>query len=157
MKRSQFKSPTTKRTALPLVSETKDGKVLMCPFCKPSHAIFPFQPSACGTMVEVSATQEVLHAKRARNIKCAKCGQGGGDMVKWQNAYIHTHDCSPEIKTMAEPPKYSKLAGVVYKMNASWVKSQIEKLTGRAVPVDEVTPDGVRTGTVLGHFFYRKI
>lgn len=128
----------------------------MCPFCKDSHPISPFVPSSCGTFVEVTAVQEVVRAKYNKNIKCAKCGQGGGEMVQWQNAYIHANDCTPGVRTMAEPPKYSKLAGVIYNMQAGWIKTQLEKITGKAVPVDEVTPNGTKTGVVLGHFFYGK-
>ena len=156
MKQSHTKSPVTRRSSLPLVETIKGGKVLMCPFCKPSHPVVPFQQAQCGTMIEVQAVQEVYRAKFDKRIKCAKCGQGGGEMVRWQNAFLHVIDCAPEIRTMAEPPKYSKLAGVVYNMQASWIKSQLEKFTGKAVPVDEVTPDGQKTGVVLGHFFYGK-
>ena len=156
MKQSHTKSPVTRRSALPLVETIKGGKVLMCPFCKPSHPVVPFQQASCGTMIEVNAVQEVIRAKFDKRIKCAKCGQGGGEMVRWQNAFLHVNDCTPGVKTMAEPPKYSKLAGVVYDMPASWFKTQLEKITGRAVPVDEITPDGTKTGVVLGHFFYGK-
>ena len=154
-KRSQIKPNTTTRTALPLVEKDKKGSTFMCPFCKPSHPISPFALSPCGTMVEVRATQEVIRARYDKKIKCAKCGEGGGDVVRWQNAYVHVHDCAPDIKTLSSEPKFSNFAKMVYNLSDGLFKRTIQRYMGRAVTVDEVTPDGKRTGVILGYFFHK--
>jgi hypothetical protein len=100
------------------------------------------------------AVQTVYRAKFIKDMVCAKCGQGGGDMVRFQNAFIHVNDCSPGVVTLVEPPSLSFWARRVYFMPI-WFKSRIEKRTGRAMPVDEVLPDGQRTGKVLGYFFMK--
>lgn len=153
-KKAKYKPPVTSRSAMPLAK--KGSETLMCPFCMPSHPIYPFTPSSCGTIVEVTAVQTVYHAKYDRTMVCAKCGKGSGDMVKWQNALVHNYDCSPGTMTFAEPPKNSPLAKWVYELpKNSFVKYLMEKAYGRASTLDEVTPQGVRTGNIRGYFFYK--
>lgn len=109
--------------------------------------------SLCGTRLEVRAVQVVFRAKYQKDMICVKCGQGGGDMVRFQNAFIHADDCMPGVATFTEPPKYSKVAKLLYNFPA-FIKSIIEKKYGKIMPVDEVNPQGERTGVVLGYFFY---
>jgi len=155
MKKSNFKPRTTIRIEAPLAGKGKDGKpTLLCPFCHPTHPIIPGKVSLCGTNLEMRATQTVFRARFIKNMVCAKCGQGGGDMVHFQNAFIHVHDCTPGVATFTEPPSMTWFARSVYWLPNGF-KKHIEKRTGRAVPVDEVKPDGTRTGKVLGYFFNR--
>lgn len=142
------------------MEKAKDGNVLMCPFCNPPHQVSPFVPSPCGSLVVVKVVQEVYHAKYDRTLVCAKCGKGGGDMVKWNEAYIHTGNCMPGVVTFANPPKISKnvekIAKWVHGLKDGKPKKIIESVFGRAMTIDEVKPDGERTGVVLGHFFYKE-
>ena len=155
MKKSTIKPKFTQRIEAPIAKKEKNGEAsLWCPFCKPSHKILPGMEAMCGTRLEVRAVQIVFKAKYEKNMKCAKCGQGGGEMVRVSNAYVHTNDCTPGSTFLTETPAFSKLAGLVHKLPVI-LRSRVEKYTGRAMPVDEVTPTGERTGVVLGHFFYK--
>jgi len=155
MKKTSIKPKYTQRIEAPIAKKEKDGSAsLWCPFCKPSHKILPGMEALCGTRLEVRAVQIVFKARYEKDMKCAKCGGGGGEMVRFQNAFVHTHDCTPGVATLTEPPKFSRWAAFVAKLPDS-LKNRIEKRTGKAMPVDEVTPTGERTGVVLGHFFYK--
>jgi hypothetical protein len=156
MKKSTIKPKFTQRIEAPIAKKEKDGSAsLYCPFCKPSHKIMPGMEALCGTRLEVRAVQIVFKAKYEKDMKCAKCGQGGGEMVRFQNAFIHANDCTPGVATLTEAPKFSKWAQIVWGIPWPALKARIEKRTGKAMPVDEVTPDGARTGVVLGHFFFK--
>jgi len=153
-KKSSFKPPVSQRTATPGMTKGADGRnVILCPFCKPAHELHPGFMEACGTRLQLSAVQQVVKAKYSGTI-CVKCGKGGGEMVRYMNAFIHTSDCSPDVMTMTEPPKFSRLAKIIYK-SPKWAKMFFEKFTGQTMPVDEVKPDGTRTGVTLGYFFMR--
>lgn len=156
-KKSSMKSPVRERVEVPKVVKDKDGNaILMCPYCNPSHALRADGVSPCGTFVRVQAVQTVFKSKYAKkDVKCVKCGKSGGEMVAWQgNAFVHVANCSPATVTLAEPPKYSRLASLVYSLPI-WAKKPIQKITGEAMKVDEVMPDGTRTGVTLGHAFMR--
>lgn len=156
-KKQTFKPPYRQRTAVPKLTKDEHGaNILLCPFCADPHPIMPFVPSPCGTTVTFYAEQTIYRAKADKRFVCAKCGQGGGEMVKWNNAFIHTPDCKPEIKTLTEPPKYSEFAKIVYTMPDGFIKNNIQKVLGKAQIVEEVTTDGQLTGTVLGYFFHKK-
>lgn len=155
MKQSRVKPRTTVRIEAPLAGKGKDGKpTLLCPFCKPTHPIIPGKVSMCGTALEMRAVQTVFKARFIKGMVCAKCGQGGGDMVHFQNAFVHVHDCTPGVAVLTQPPVFTPFARLVYGLPEK-LKTRIEKRTGMAVPVDEVKPDGTRTGQVLGYFFNR--
>jgi hypothetical protein len=155
MKKSTIKPKYTTRIEAPIAKKEKDGSAgLYCPFCKPTHKILPGMEYPCGTRIEVRAAQMVFKAKYEKNMVCAKCRKGGGEMVRFQNAFIHTHDCTPGVATFTEPPKFSKIAEALSR-SPEWLKDRVEKRFGKIMPVDEVTPDGTRTGVVLGYFFYK--
>jgi hypothetical protein len=154
-KQSSVKSFVKERVDIPKVTKDKNGAaILLCPFCNPTHPLRADQATACGTIVRVQAVQTVFRSNYSRkNMVCVKCGKGGGEMVVWQNnAFVHTHDCSPGVAAMNEPPKISKAAGIIYNLHPR-IKTLIELVTGKTMKVDEVTPDGKRTGVILGHFF----
>lgn len=154
-KKNSVKPFVKERVDIPKIVKDKNGAaILLCPFCSPSHPLRADQATACGTIVRVQAVQTVFRSNYShKNMVCVKCGKGGGDMVTWQNnAFVHVHDCSPGVTAMNEPPKMSKAAGIIY--NFPPVLRRIaEAAWGKTMKVDEVTPDGKRTGVVLGHFF----
>lgn len=157
-KKNLFKAPYTVRNGTPKMLKDKEGNTLLiCPFCAVPHALTPNVPSQCGTRLILTAEQVVFRAKADKRFICVKCGKGGGEMVRFQNAYIHTHNCSPGVVTMTEPPRFSRMAGLVSKVRNERIRKSIERFTGRAMPVDEVREDGTRTGVVLGHFFHKEV
>lgn len=146
----------TTRIDAPKPGKDKDGKpAMMCPFCNPSHPLVPGLEAPCGTNLQVRAVQIVYKSKFHDDMVCAKCGKSGDQMVRFQNAFIHIKDCAPGVATLTEAPKFSKLARLFYNPPAR-IKLMMEKLFGRSMAVDEVTPDGKRTGRVLGYFFMKK-
>lgn len=156
MKKNSIRPAVTYREALPKLEKDKNGaNILMCPFCDPTHPILPFVPSACGTGIEIKAIQKIYEGKYNKDMICAKCHERGGKMVLWNNAFIHAHNCTPGVSVLAEEPKYSRVARFVYGMKEGKIKDLIQNRLGRAVAVDEVTPEGNKTGRVLGHFFHR--
>lgn len=155
-KTKQIRPPFTERIGTPKATKDEKGNaVLWCPFCIPSHPLDTGGASACGTILQVRAVQIVYKSKFNKDLVCVKCQKGGGDMVHFNNAYIHTHDCMPGVATFVDPPKFSKAAALVFKA-PGWIKPRLEKILGEAKPVEEVTEDGTRTGKILGHFFWRK-
>lgn len=144
------------RSAAPI--PRKEGKVthLMCPHCKPTHSLSPSGPSACGTMIQVSAVQRIYRAKDLKGSVCIKCRRGGGDMVMFQQGFVHTHDCTPNVMTLTEKPKYSPLAGFAFNLPDGWLKRRIIKNNGTPTPVEEFTPAGERTGKILGYVFLQQ-
>jgi len=157
-KKTKFKPTVRTREMLPLAKKTKTGVLLLCPFCTPAHPITPGQSSSCGTSLRVTAVQQVISARTARqeNLVCVKCkGIGGGEMVQYLNGYIHVNECAPDVQLLREIPKYSKLAALAYKLPES-VRSLVEKRTGVVQMVREITPDGEETGNIQGYFFRRK-
>jgi len=155
MKTKTQKSPYTLRSGIPTIKKDKDGNaVLLCPFCKPTHTLHPDIPSACGTKLILTAEQAVFRAKFNKKMICAKCHNGGGEMVIYQGGYIHTHDCAPGVMTMTVPPEFSDFAKHVYGF-PEWIKKRVQRYTGVAVPVEEILPNGTRTGVVLGYFFHQ--
>jgi hypothetical protein len=155
MKKNSVRPRYTTRVEAPIAKMEKNEAVLYCPFCKPTHRIAPGVETACGTRLEVRAVQMVFKAKYEKNMICVKCKQGGGEMVQFRNGFLHTHDCAPGVAALTEEPKFTPLAKVIYNLNWPAVKSKIEKRTGRAMKVDEVTPEGERTGKVLGYAFFK--
>lgn len=157
-KKNSFQPPYRVRSGIPKMLKDKSGKTLLvCPFCPVPHPLYPNVPAKCGTRLILTAEQIVYRAKADKRFVCVKCGKGGGEMVKYQNAYIHIEDCAPGVMTMTEPPKFSRLAGLVSKVKSERTRKFIEQFTGRAMPVDEVTENGTRTGVVLGHFFFKEV
>lgn len=140
----------------PIPMPTKNGIELRCPFCSDHHQLLPNVESPCGTRIEVTAVQEVISAKlvRKENLICIKCTKPGGEMVRYRNSFIHAEECNPEVKFLQEEPKYSLLAKLVFGLPES-IRKRVEKVTGRADQVLDMDNQGVRTGKVLGYFFWK--
>lgn len=158
MKYKQAKQPINVRRAVPKVEKTPKGVALLCPFCVPPHPLMPDQEARCGTIIEVNAVQMIVPVRtiRQKNLVCIKCGKGaeGGEMVRFNNGYVHLKECSPETKLITEPPKFDIVAQIVYKMPTK-IRAMIEKRTGAAKQVDEIDAQGKPTGKTLGYFFYK--
>jgi len=160
MKRNINHSPETPfkvRESAPILMPKKDGVQVLCPFCKVPHPILPGQDATCGTSLRVMAVQTIIPSRVARlgKLTCLKCHKGGGgDMVRYANGYIHLEDCAPATRLLAEPPKFSRLAKIIYQLPAR-VRKLVEKRTGRAQAVEEIDPEGKETGKVLGYFFLK--
>lgn len=156
-KKSKTLNPqVTERYGTPRIQKGDDGNpVMFCPFCRPSHELLPVGVSACGTQLQVRAVQVVYHARYNKEVVCIKCQRGGGDLVQFNNAMIHINDCMPGVATFIDPPKFSRMASLVFKL-PSKIKSFAEKYLGETKAVEEVDEKGVRTGKTLGHFFYAR-
>lgn len=139
----------------PKVNTLANGFQILCPFCDPPHPIMVGQDSACGTTMKVTAVQTIYPARTTKkhNLVCIKCSKGGGEMVKFNNSFVHAADCAPGTKLITVPPEFSKLAKLIYHLPA-WLRKQVEKLTGFAKEVKEVDAEGKETGVILGYFFY---
>jgi len=154
-RKSGIKPPFTERIGVPSVTKDKNGSaILWCPFCKPSHPLRADNKSTCGTVMQIRAVQVVYKAKYDNKLVCVKCGHGGGEMVRFQTSFIHTHDCSPGVATFTEPPNYSMLAKLLYKLPVR-ARTLLERTTGKIVPVEEVTEIGEKTGKIFGYIFNR--
>ena len=144
----------TTRERVPILSRDGQGNaLLLCPFCTPAHPINPESASTCGTILQVRALQTIYKAKKYGNEVCVKCGKGGGEMVMFQGALLHTNDCMPGVVALSTPPKFSKLAKALFGLRDGWIKKNLEGIFGEAVPVEEVLPSGERTGVIFGYFF----
>jgi hypothetical protein len=158
MKRNPGYRPETKvREALPRVQETGGEVLLMCPFCQPPHPVAFGKPGACGTTLKVTAVQTVIPIRTVHKHKliCFKCGQGGGEMVPFNQGYLHLVDCVPGTRVLAEPPaNFSRWAGWVYRMPEP-LRERVERLTGAAKRIDEIDAQGKETGRTLGFIFHR--
>lgn len=146
------------REKMPIPFPVKGGGVeLHCPFCPDHHALSPDKESPCGTKIEVKAVQKVIPRTMADREKlvCIKCHKvGGGEMVQYRKSFIHLVDCNPETKLLQDVPKFNKLAGIVYRLPARF-RGLVERYTGRADQVLEIDENGVKTGKVLGFFFWK--
>ena len=142
------------RKAPPKVSNEKTGVLVQCPFCTPPHPIMPGVDSPCGTSLEVMAIQTIFRSRKYNNLVCIKCHQVGGEMVRFNNSFVHLVDCMPGTKLLTEPPTYSSFAKVVFSMPMI-IRKQFEKKYGKAQQVKEINEVGEETGNVLGYFFWR--
>ena len=156
MKHKAKRSEVKFRELPPKVENTKKGVLVNCPFCSPPHPILPGVESPCGTTLKVTAVQTYLpsHYTRHNNIHCLKCGQIGGEMVKYRNGYVHINECSPGTKLLTELPALSSFAKTVFKMPAPMRKA-IEKSTGVAKELQEIDAEGKPTGKIVGYFFWK--
>jgi hypothetical protein len=143
------------REAPPKVNPTKKGVEVLCPFCQPPHAILP-GVETCGTTLKVMAVQTVLknHATRYNKIPCLKCHQIGGEMVRYNNGFIHLVDCLPGTRLLTAPPKFSNTARIIFKLPAG-ARKRMERAFGRAQECREIDADGQETGKILGYFFLK--
>lgn len=140
----------------PKVEPTPKGVVILCPFCQPSHPILPGIASPCGTTLKVTAVQVYYpsHTTRRNKIHCIKCGQIGGEMIKYRDGFVHTYDCNPGTKLLTEIPPLSRWAKSVFNMPARMRKA-FEKRYGTAKELQEIDAEGKQTGKVLGYFFWK--
>lgn len=104
-------------------------------------------------MVQMRVVQTVYRAKYNDKMVCVKCAKGGGEMVRFLEALIHIPDCMPGVATLVDPPPFSKFAKFVHASGK--LKPLFEYFAGVATPIEEVMPDGKRTGVTLGYFFKR--
>jgi len=142
------------RKNLPLVSKTKEGVVVQCPFCPRPHPILPGVESPCGTTLEVMAVQTTFRSNRRNGYTCLKCGKTGGEMVRYNQSFVHLEDCMPGTKLLTEIPKFSLLAKIAYKFPKG-IQKLAEKKLGKAQQVKEIDGSGKETGKILGYFFWR--
>lgn len=151
-----MKPPVITREEKPILNPTKNGIQLLCPFCNPPHALNAGEESECGTSIRVVASQTIYNSHgHKEKIRCLKCGGGDGQFVRYQNAFIHLHDCMPGTKVLAVMPEFSPFAKVVYGMPKN-VKAIFEKRLGRASALDEIDKAGQKTGKILGYFFWKQ-
>jgi hypothetical protein len=156
MKYKPQRSEIKTREVAPKVVETKKGTIIECPFCQPSHPILPGVASECGTVLKVTAVQQYLtsHATRNNKIRCLKCGETSGEMIRYRSGFVHMQECKPGTKLLTQIPKMSIVAKVVYKLPAK-LRALIEKRTGQVKELQEIDVNGVQTGKILGHFFWK--
>ena len=140
----------------PKINMLKDGVQILCPFCPVPHPILVGQDSACGTTMKVTAVQTIYPARTTKkhNLICIKCKKGGGEMVKFNQSYVHAVECAPDTKLITVPPKFSLAAQIVYQA-PPWMKNRIAKIVGYPKEVREVTAEGKDTGKTLGYFFFK--
>lgn len=154
---TKFKPKILERELPPKVSTDKNGAmVLLCPFCDLIHPIQANIPSPCGTLLRVMAVQSVYKSKEFNGMICAKCGEGGGEMTKLFEGFVHLVDCKPGTKILMEPPPFSRLAKFAYGLkDGGRLKNWFIKKIGIPQDVQETTPGGEKTGKILGYVFYR--
>lgn len=157
-KHSNFQKPQFRtREAGPSMQRTPQGAIILCPFCKPPHPLVPGEASTCGTILKLTAVQDILPSRVARfqHIKCLKCHQeGDGDMVQYMNGFIHLQDCDPKTRFLPAPPQFSLPARIVNSLPKS-IRARIEATTGTVQQVREIDRDGIETGKILGYFFMK--
>lgn len=155
--RTRVRPEVSVREAPPKVKEAAGNVMILCPFCEVPHPVAVGKPAACGTELRVTAVQTVIPVRTVRKhkLKCIKCNGEGGEMVPFNQGYIHLIDCAPGTKLLAEPPKsYSPAASLIYRLPA-WLRKPIERRTGLARKVEEIDPQGQPTGRTLGYVFHR--
>lgn len=147
----------TNRIESPKITKDETGAaVLLCPFCNPPHTLRTDGISGCGTIIQVRAVQAVYRSNLHKDMVCVKCQKSGGDMVQFNDAFVHIADCMPGVTTITEEVQYSKFAKFVFGLRPGKLKKYLETRYGEVKSVAEVTPNGERTGKILGYFFYKK-
>lgn len=156
-KKHSFRQAVTVRESTPKYRETGKGVEVLCPFCNPSHPIYPDKDAACGTLLKVTAMQTVVSSRMTKRegLLCLRCGSGGGEMAKFGNGFVHINNCNPGRRMLANPPTYSDWARRVYNMPES-LRGVIEKFTGKTQMVYEVDQNGQETGVIAGYFFLER-
>lgn len=156
-KNTTIKPEVTLRELPPKTKQTSNDLELLCPFCVVPHPISAGQDAMCGTTLHVSAVQTVYPARTVHKHKmvCIKCGGGDGEMVRYNNSTVHLIDCRPDVQLAAQQPKYTWLAKLVYQLHPK-IKKIVQKRTGYAKAVEEIDVKGVKTGKILGYFFYKQ-
>lgn len=152
----QHRPEVLTRELPPKVEQSKSGASILCPFCAIPHPIHLGDQAPCGTSLRVTAVQAILPEKTVKkhNLSCLKCHEGGGEMVPFNQGYVHLHDCTPGTRMLVAAPRFSPVAKVVYKA-PKWLHALSEKWLGKAEKVLEVDGEGKETGKVLGYFFLK--
>lgn len=156
-RKTLLKPQTTTRENAVRIFKTEKGFRIMCPFCNPAHPLEAGRVAPCGTVLKMTAVQEVVSGRSARlsGLVCLKCHKtGGGDLIHWQNGYVHKDDCNPEQALLVVPPRFSWWAGIRYRVS-DWFKNRkvMAFVRGNAQRVKEINPEGVETGRILGYVF----
>lgn len=117
----------TKHRRKPARMKVVNGRlVILCPFCEEDHPIDIQNPAPCGTILHVSAVQEVW-----KNATCALCGTSDDrPLVKIGSQYRHVENCSPGKRLYVVPPKPSFSAKMFY-FSPKWVQYAIAKTFGK--------------------------
>lgn len=110
------------------VKKTRKGTEISCPFCDPTHPI-GLAPSHCGTKLEIKAVQEIY-----TGATCAFCGKQNGNMIKVGNVFVHSPNCSPNMRLFNAKQKTSLSAKVIHNM-PNIVDLLIYRLTGNRTAV----------------------
>jgi hypothetical protein len=158
MKKHTMQRPESRTRVLPpQVKTSKAGVTLLCPFCTPPHPILPGEIYPCGSEVRVTVAQEVFssHFTKHKNIHCLKCHTVGGEMVRYNNGFVHLVDCVPGTRLLTVPPTFSQRARFVFGLPKT-IRKNIEKRSGPVQEVREIDEAGKETGKVLGYFFLKK-
>lgn len=156
MKQHHLNRPDVRvRKLPPKVSNEKQGVAVKCPFCAIPHPILPGAQSPCGTTLEVLAVQTVYRSTKHNGITCIKCHQIGGEMVRFNESFVHLVDCMPGTRLLTEIPEFSAFAKFIFKMPTP-IRSAFEKRRGKIQYVKEIDSEGKETGKVLGYFFWRQ-
>lgn len=152
------KPPFRLREDMPRMTQTKEGAVIWCPFCVPSHSLTPGQPALCGTQLKLTAVQTVIPARvvRLQKLTCLKCHQSGeGEMVPYMNGYIHLEDCAPETNLLKSQPDFQRTADWAFHLPKS-LRTQFCKLIDRwPQEVREIDATGKETGKIIGYFWMK--
>lgn len=156
MKYKPQRSDVKTRELPPKVEATKKGVLVKCPFCVPAHVILPGVESQCGTTLKVTAVQNYLtsHVTKKNGIHCLKCGQIGGEMIRYRDGFVHMEECSPGTKLLTEIPPLSNVAKLIYKFPLK-LRSYLEKHMGAVKELQEIDAEGKSTGNILGYFFWK--
>lgn len=154
MKHKPNRPDVRTREALPKVENGKKGVAVLCPFCKPSHAILPGVRSPCGTILDIKAIQPILlaHTARRDGVKCLKCGETGKEMIQYHEGFICLEDCRPNLKLVTEHPPLSNVARFVHGLPAK-LRAMVEKRLGIVIELKDFDKEGNVTGKTLGYFF----
>lgn len=153
-----YKPEVTVRELPPKIQKAGDGVQILCPFCAVPHPISIAQNAPCGTKMSVLAVQTIYPTRTVNKYKftCLKCGQGGGEMIRFNNGYVHVSDCAPSVKLLVSVPEFSRLAKIVG-ASPKWLSALIERYTGKVQEVKEIDAQGRDTGVTLGYFFLREV
>lgn len=151
--------PSTRmREMAPKLYEKDGTAMVLCPWCTPTHPLLPEESSPCGTRIKITAVQTIYTEAfvAEHKLTCAKCGQGGGEMIEYKKVYAHLPDCKPDTFLLADQPHYTFLAAVVFQMKEGRLRDILEKKYGLAQKVMEIDEKGAQTNKVLGYFFLKR-
>ena len=154
-KKHSSRPASSVRERAPLYKNADGNVQILCPYCQPTHPIYPDKISACGTFLKVTASQTVYLSRTIRKaeVVCVRCGKGSGEMVRYGKGFVHVENCNPERRLLAEPPIYSEWARRVYNMPKMLRECFQWIIRKPIVEVNEVDETGKETGKVLGYYF----